>query len=94
MALNINHTFKFLTDAGNGNFACWCTSEGLNTTLFRDFCQYILDNCNDPSAYTIYEVETGTAWKFEGIAVNWLKMRKRTFDERTKNTQTGIWAKC
>lgn len=58
-------TYTFSTHDHNKN-TVWCTAS--TKKLFFDFMQYVLDNSNNPAAYTIVENETGKAANLETIA--------------------------
>ena len=81
-------TFKFLTKKGD-KFTCWCTTNQLK--MFRDFMQYVLDNCNSPEDYILYDEDNNKAYSMLQIATEVYLMRKRTPTERMINLQTGKW---
>lgn len=80
---------KFVT-IDKDRLLCWCTTNDLKT--FRDFMQYILDGTNDPRQFMIVDVDKDLVYDMYRVATEMYGMRKRTFDERMKNIQTGKWA--
>ena len=82
-------TFKFVTKEKD-KFVCWCTTNELKT--FRDFMQYVLDNCDRPEDYLLYDVKNNKVYNMKQIATEVYFMRKRTFTERMMNFQTGKWS--
>ena len=88
-------TVKFITvddmskEIKDRKVTVWCTTNDLK--LFRDFMQYAVDNCNKPEEYMIWDIEKDTVYDMYKIATEQYKMRKRTFEERMKNIQTGKW---
>ena len=81
-------TVKFVT-MDKGKVTCWCTTNDLK--MFRDFMQYILDSCNKPEDFIMYDVKSGKCYNVLKLATDGYKMRKRTFTERMENAQTGKW---
>lgn len=67
----------------------WCTTNKLS--MFRDFLQYILDLDNTPEDFYIIDVEKDLVYSAYEIATQMYNMRKRTFEERMNNIQTGKW---
>ena len=64
----------------------WCTTNDVK--MYRDFIQYVLDNCNRPGDYKILDTSTNKMYPLLEVA-KYYKMRKRTFDERMKDISTG-----
>ena len=81
-------TIKFVTKK-NDKVVIWCTTNSLIT--FKDFMQYILDNCNEPRNFMILDEEKGFVYDFYKVATEMYNMRKRNFEERMNGTQTGKW---
>lgn len=81
-------TIKFVT-MDTGKVYCWCTTNILKT--FRDFMQYILDSCDNPEDFMIWDTKYDKVYNAYKIATEVYAMRKRTFDERMDNIQTGKW---
>lgn len=71
--------------------ACWCETNMLK--MFRDFMQYILDSCNNPKCFLLWDVENNKVYNAYQVATEVYEMRKRSFDEKINNIQTGKWAK-
>lgn len=82
-------TIKFITVDNDKKVTVWCTTNSLE--LFRDFMQYVLDSCNRPEEFMIWDTEKDAVYNMYEIATEQYEMRKRTFEERMKNIQTGIW---
>lgn len=80
---------KFVTKDKNNKFTCWCTTNDEKT--FRDFMQYVLDNCIRPEEYILYDVDNNAAYNMLKVATETFKMRKRSFTERMKDIPTGKW---
>lgn len=53
--------------------------------------QYILDGCNSPEDFLLWDVDNDKVYNFYQIATEHYGMRKRTFDERMRHIQTGKW---
>ena len=83
-------TMKFITKNDKGHSVCWCTTNTLE--LFRDFMQYMLDSMNDPEDFMLWDTESDLIYNAYQIATKQYGMRKRTFEERLNNVQTGKWA--
>ena len=81
-------TVKFVT-IDDKKVYVWCTTNGLS--IFRDFLQYILDSSNTPEDFYIIDVEKDLVYSAYRIATEMYNMRKRTFEERMDNIQTGKW---
>lgn len=67
----------------------WCTTNKL--VMFRDYLQYILDSFDTPENFYIIDVDKNLVYSAYRIATEMYNMRKRTFEERMKNIQTGRW---
>ncbi|MFQ7208567.1 MAG: hypothetical protein ACLRPZ_03885 [Coprococcus sp.] len=81
-------TVKFVTKE-NEKIIVWCTTNTL--TGFRKFLQYILDNINTPEDFYIIDLKSDLVYNAYRIATEVYKMRKRTFEERMEDMQTGKW---
>ena len=81
-------TVKFVTTDEKKVYV-WCTTNKLS--MFRDFLQYILDLDNTPEDFYIIDVEKDFVYSAYEIATQMYNMRKRTFEERMNNIQTGKW---
>lgn len=81
-------TFKFVTMDENKVY-CWCTTNTLK--IFRDFMQYILDGYNKSEDFLLWDTNNDKVYNAYQIATEVYGMRKRTFDERMNNIQTGKW---
>jgi len=64
----------------------WCTTNAEKT--FFDFMQWVLDSCDRPEDYMIWDVKADLVYSMYGIATKQFEMRKRTFEERMSNVQT------
>ena len=86
-------TMMFITfddkPKGERKYTLWCQTNDVR--MFRDFMQFVLDGCSRPEEYVIYDKDNNAAYNFMDIAVKVFEMRKRTFDERMNNIQTGKW---
>jgi len=82
-------TVKFVT-MDDKKVYCWCTTNTLK--MFRDFMQYMLDSCSNPEHFMIWDTKSDKVYDAYKVATQQYEMRKRTFDERMKNIQTGKWA--
>lgn len=69
----------------------WCETDSI--IVFRDFMQYILDSMNDPKKFMFIDTRNDLVYGAHCIATQQYKMRKRTFEERMNNVQTGMWSK-
>lgn len=67
----------------------WCTTNRLET--FRDFMQYVLDSAKNPEDFMIIDTEKNLVYDMYKVATEQYGMRKRTFEERMNNIQTGKW---
>ena len=83
-------TVKFVTK-DKDKITVWCTTNQLS--YFRDFMQYVLDNMNNPKKFMIADMKNGLVYDMYRVATEMYGMRKRTFEERMNNTQTGKWSK-
>ena len=81
-------TFKFVT-VDDKKVYCWCTTNDLK--IFRDFMQYILDGNNSPENFLLWDVDNDKVYNAYQIATEVYGMRKRTFDEKMDDVQTGKW---
>lgn len=81
-------TVKFVT-MDNEKVYVWCTTNVLKT--FRDFMQYILDSCDNPENFMLWDLKSDKVYNAYQIATKQYEMRKRTFDEKLNNIQTGKW---
>lgn len=81
-------TLKYVTMDENKVY-CWCTTNTLK--VFRDFMQYILDGCDKPEDFWLWDIDNDKVYNAYQIAIEVYGMRKRTFDERMCNIQTGKW---
>ena len=81
-------TVKFVTTDEKKVYV-WCTTNKLS--MFRDFLQYILDLDNTPEDFYIIDVEKDLVYSAYEIATQMYNMRKRAFEERMNNIQTGKW---
>lgn len=79
---------KFVT-MDDKKVTCWCTTDTLKG--FRDFMQYMLDNCFNPEKFMVWDTKSDKVYYAFKIATEQYGMRKRTFAERINNTQTGKW---
>ena len=78
--------FIFLTRDDKGKFTRWCETN--EEKMFFDFMQYIIDSCNKPEEFILYDVDNNAAYNMYEIATKRFGMRKRTSNERGKNIQT------
>ena len=53
--------------------------------------QYILDGCDKPEDYLLWDIDNDKVYNAYQIAIQVFGMRKRTFDERMNDIQTGKW---
>ncbi len=67
----------------------WCTTNRLET--FRDFMQYVLDSAKNPEDFMIIDTEKDLVYDMYKVATKQYGMRKRTFEERMNDIQTGKW---
>lgn len=80
--------FRFVT-MDDKKVTCWCKTNILKT--FRDFMQFILDGCNCPEVFFLWDADNDKVYNMYQIATEIYEMRKRTFDEMMHNIQTGKW---
>lgn len=80
--------YRFVT-MDDKKVTCWCETNILK--VFRDFMQYILDSCNNPEDFLLWDVKNDKVYNAYQIATEVYVMRKRTFEERIKHVQTGKW---
>ncbi len=81
---------KFVTEEQD-KIVVWCETNSI--IVFRDFMQYILDNMNEPEKFMIIDTSNDLVYGAYCIAIKQYEMRKRTFEERMNNVQTGKWAR-
>lgn len=81
-------TVKFVTTDDKKVYV-WYTTNVLS--MFRDFLQYILDSSDTPEDFYIIDVEKDRVYSAYRVAREMYNMRKRTFEERMDNIQTGKW---
>lgn len=81
-------TVKFVTTDDEKVYV-WCTTDTLS--MFKDFLQYILDSSNTPEDFYIIDVEKDLVYSAYRVATEMYNMRKRSFEERMDNIQTGKW---
>lgn len=81
---------KFVTEEQD-KIVVWCETNSI--IVFRDFMQYILDNMNKPEKFMIIDTSNDLVYGAYCIATKQYEMRKRTFEERMNNVQTGKWAR-
>lgn len=79
-------TVKHTEDRGY-EVVVWCTTNELS--VYRDFLQYILDSCNNPTTFLVVSKETHKVYNAYHLATRIYRMRRRTFEERMDNIQTG-----
>lgn len=78
---------KFVThDKAKGKVLVWCTTN--EQKMFFDFMQWVLDSCDKPKDFMIWDVKADLVYSMYGIATKQYGMRKRTFKERMSNVQT------
>lgn len=87
---NIMQTVKFVT-VEKDKVIVWCTTNSI--IVFRDFMQYVLDTMNNPKDFMIIDTRNDLVYGMYCIATKQYKMRKRTFEERMNDVQTGEWSK-
>lgn len=81
---------KFVTEEQD-KIVVWCETNSI--IVFRDFIQYILDNMNEPEKFMIIDTSNDLVYGAYCIATKQYEMRKRIFEERMNNVQTGKWAR-
>ena len=81
---------KFVTEEQD-KIVVWCETNSI--IVYRDFMQYILDNMNEPEKFMIIDTSNDLVYGAYCIATKQYEMRKRTFEERMNNVQTGKWAR-
>ena len=69
----------------------WCETNSI--IVFRDFMQYVLDNMNEPKKFMIIDTTNDLVYGMYCVATKQYEMRKRTFEERMNDIQTGKWSK-
>lgn len=69
----------------------WCETNSL--IVFRNFMQYVLDNMKDPKKFMIIDTRNDLVYDMYSISTKQYEMRKRTFEERMNDVQTGRWSK-
>lgn len=87
---NIVQTVKFVT-VEKDKVMVWCETNSI--IVFRDFMQYVLDTMNNPEDFMIIDTRNDLVYGMRCIATKQYKMRKRTFEERMNDVQTGNWSK-
>lgn len=87
---NIMQTVKFVT-VEKDKVVVWCETNSI--IIFRDFMQYVLDTMNNPEDFMIIDTRNDLVYGMHCIATKQYKMRKRTFEERMNDVQTGKWSK-
>lgn len=87
---NIMQTVKFVT-VEKDKVMVWCETNSI--IVFRDFMQYVLYNMNNPEDFMFIDTRNGLVYGMNCIATQQYKMRKRTFEERMNDVQTGKWSK-
>ena len=80
-------TVKFVT-VEKDKVMVWCETNSI--IIFRDFMQYVLDDMNHPEDFMIIDTRNDLVYGMYCIATKQYKMRKRTFEERMNDVQTGI----
>ncbi len=81
-------TFKFVT-MDDKKVYCWCTTNTLK--IYRDFMQYILDGFILPEKFLLWDVKNDKVYNAYQVATEVYEMRKRTFEEKMNDIQTGKW---
>lgn len=81
---------KFVTEEQD-KIVVWCETNSI--IVFRDFMQYVLDTMNNPEDFMIIDTRNDLVYGAYCIATKQYEMRKRTFEERMNNVQTGKWAR-
>ena len=81
---------KFVTEEQD-KIVVWCETNSI--IVFRDFMQYVLDTMNNPEDFMIIDTRNDLVYGMCCIATKQYEMRKRTFEERMNNVQTGKWAR-
>lgn len=56
--------------------------------FFKDVMQYILDSCDKPEDFLIWDTKADLVYKMYDVATKQYGMRKRTFEERMNNVKT------
>lgn len=87
---NIMQTVKFVT-VEKDRVVVWCETNSI--IIFRDFMQYVLDDMNHPEDFMIIDTRNDLVYGMYDVATKQYKMRKRTFEERMNDVQTGKWSK-
>ncbi len=78
--IGFRNFLQYILDSSN-------TPEG----FYINFLQYILDSSNTPEGFYMIDVEKDLVYSAYRIATEMYYMRKRTFEERMENIQTGKW---
>lgn len=81
---------KFVTEEQD-KIVVWYETNSI--IVFRDFMQYVLDTMNNPEDFMIIDTRNDLVYGAYCIATKQYEMRKRTFEERMNNVQTGKWAR-
>ena len=81
---------KFVTEEQD-KIVVWCETNSI--IVFRDFMQYVLDTMNNPEDFMIIDTINDLVYGMYCIATKQYEMRKRTFEERMNDVQTGKWNK-
>ena len=81
---------KFVTEEQD-KIVVWCETNSI--IVFRDFMQYVLDTMNNPEDFMIIDTRNDLVYGMCCIATKQYEMRKRTFEERMNDVQTGKWSK-
>ena len=81
---------RFVTEEKD-KVVVWCETNSM--IVFRNFMQYILDNMNEPEKFMIIDTTNDLVYGAYCVATKQYEMRKRTFEERMDNIQTGKWSK-
>lgn len=66
----------------------WCTTN--EQKVFYDFMQYVLDSCDKPEDFLIWDTKADLVYKMYDVATKQFGMRKRTFEERMNNVKTYV----
>ena len=82
-------TIRFLTLNEGKQPTLWCETNCLK--MFRDFMQYVLDSCDRPGDFLLWDSKTNKVYNMEQVATEQYFMRKRSLLERLDNFQTGKW---
>lgn len=77
-------TIRFLT-VDKGKITQWCVTN--QTKMFFGFMQYVLDGCDRPEEFVVYDEANASTARLVDVAERF-GMRRRTFDERMKDVPT------